>query len=494
MAETTQQAPRSAGDPAPAPRKRRRGRAALLFLVAHLLGVVSSVDALMSTRTSQGTIAWIVSLNAFPIVSVPAYWVFGRSRFQGYVTARQQMHELSLPWVDEVERRVQPFVVDPTLSRGAALAGARLAELPYLRGNAVELLVDGDATFKSILGGIDAATEYLLVQFYIVRDDELGRALQRRLIERSRAGVEVWFLYDEIGTRGVSSYLTELREAGVHVSSFHSTRGTRNRFQLNFRNHRKIVVADGRSGWVGGLNVGNEYTGHDPKWPGWRDTHMKLSGPAVLELQLSFVEDWRWATDEFLDLSWEPVAAADGDGVVLILPSGPADRLETCSLMYQQAIHAAQQRIWIASPYFVPDPGVTSALHLAALRGVDVQIIIPDVPDSKAVYYSAYAFLGELLRTGVRVHRYLPGFMHQKVFLVDDVVAGVGTANFDNRSFRLNFEVTALVHDERFLRDVEAMFEADFARSRRMTVQEIAEKPWWFRVLSRASFLAAPLL
>jgi len=474
--------------------KKKRGRKmALVFIIAHVLGAASSFDALMTTRTSQGAIAWIISLNTFPMASVPAYWVLGRSRFQGYVIARQNLDALFTGQVEEVEDKVRPFVREELDSGSGALAGEQLAELPFLSGNDVELLVDGETTFESIFAGIDEATDYVLVQFYIVRDDELGRELKKRLIAKAKEGVKVWFQYDEIGTRGLEAYWNELKASGVQVNSFHSTRGPWNRFQLNFRNHRKIVVVDGRTGWVGGHNVGDEYLGRDPKFPNWRDTHVKLTGPAVLELQLSFVEDWNWATDEVLTLSWEPVAAAGGGATVLILPTGPADRLESCSLMYQQAIHSATERIWIASPYFVPDEGVISALHLAALRGVEVKIIIPDVADSVLVQFSPYAFLGELLESGIEIYRYTPGFLHEKVFLVDDRLAGVGTANFDNRSFRLNFEVTALIAEDEFLADMEDMFETDFENSRLMTLAEIESKPLWHRALSRLSYLAAPV-
>ncbi|MCA9053433.1 MAG: cardiolipin synthase, partial [Planctomycetaceae bacterium] len=354
-------------------------------------------------------------------------------------------------------------------------------------------LIDGEATFDSILAGIEAAQEYVLVQFYIVRDDEIGRTLKDKLVAKAKAGVKIWFLYDEIGTRGIETYWTELRDAGVQVTSFHTTRGPRNRFQLNFRNHRKIVVVDGKTGWVGGHNVGDEYLGHDPKFPNWRDTHVRIAGPAAQELQLSFAEDWRWATDEILMLNWKPEAGSQGDAVALIIPTGPADRLETCSLMYQQAIHSARQRIWIASPYFVPDEGVISSLHLAALRGVDVKIIIPDTSDNALVYHSAFSFVDELMESNIEVYRYLPGFMHQKVFLVDDALAGVGTANFDNRSFRLNFEVTALIHDAKFLKDMETMFQQDFERSEQMTLEGVRSRSTWQELLSRAAYLAAPL-
>jgi cardiolipin synthase len=466
---------------------------AMVLLIAHGLGVISSYHALMGTRTAQGAIAWIVSLNTIPLVSVPAYWVFGRDKFQGYITLRQRLALQSKDELEKIRQRMQPYVRELEVKSGGGQATESLAQLPYFDHNSVELLIDGEATFSSILEGIEAAENYVLVQFYIVRDDELGRKLKDLLIAKAKQGVKVWFLYDEIGTRKIEGYLNDLRVAGVLVSAFHSTQGGGNRFQLNFRNHRKIVVVDGKAGWVGGHNVGDEYLGKDPKFPNWRDTHMKIVGPSVLQLQLSFVEDWRWAKNEELPLNWELIPAKEGNASVLILPTGPADRLESCSLMYQQVIHSSRERIWIASPYFVPDEGVMSALHLAALRGVDVKILIPEKPDSKLVYFSAYAFVGELLGSGIEVYRYKPGFLHEKVFLLDNRLAGVGTANFDNRSFRLNFEVTALVLDKEFVADVEAMFKRDFANSRLMTKEGVEEKPGWFKVLSRAAYLTAPV-
>lgn len=468
---------------------------AYLFLLAHALGFLSSLDALMGTRTPQGAVAWIISLNTFPWLAVPAYWIFGRTKFQGYVTVRQELDGRFVEHVDRLRERLAPHVHDYSAhTGGGVLAGSALAQLPYLDGNHVELLVDGEATFASLFAGIDAAQDYVLVQFYIVRDDGLGRALAARLAERAREGLRVWFLYDEVGSHDLpDSYVAGLRDAGVQARAFHSTRGSGNRFQLNFRNHRKIVVVDGRVGWVGGHNVGDEYLGKCSWAASWRDTHVRIEGPAALELQLSFVEDWRWAADEMLELPWEPRPADDGDATVLVLPSGPADRLETASLMYQEAIHSARERVWIASPYFIPDEGVLAALHLARLRGVDVRVVIPDVADSKLVYFATHAFVGQLLKSGVQVLRYQPGFLHQKVFLVDDSLAGVGTANFDNRSFRLNFEITALVLEREFVAEVARMLEHDFERSRVMTLDELAGKRWWFRALARAAYLVAPI-
>jgi cardiolipin synthase len=317
----------------------------LIVVVFHVLGLVSSIHAIMTTRTEQGAIAWAVSLNTFPYVAVPAYWVLGRSRFQGYVTARRgEMAEIA-GLTEDSREAVRAFKRPDEDISPAVRAAQRLAGLPYLTGNSVELLVDGDATFASILQGIDAAEEYILFQFFIVHDDEIGREVKAHLTERARAGVRVYFLYDEVGSHDLPrAYKEELREAGVEVFDFHTQKGPGNRFQLNFRNHRKVVVVDGKVAWVGGHNVGDEYLGRDPKFGHWRDTHVRIEGPSALGAQLSFAEDWYWATERRLDIDWTPVPSADGDIPVLILPSGPADELETVNLMFVHAINSARER------------------------------------------------------------------------------------------------------------------------------------------------------
>jgi cardiolipin synthase len=465
-----------------------------VVVVAHFLGILSSIDAVWTTRTPQGTIAWVAVLITVPYVAVPAYWVLGRSRFHGYVTARRgQLQELAGTG-DSVARAVASFRPPAAEVAPAGLAAERLAELPILRGNAVQLLIDGKATFDSILEGIASAEDYVLFQFFIVHDDELGRRVKDALIARARGGVQVCFLYDEVGSHDLPRvYLEELRAAGVEAYDFHTRKGPRNRLQVNFRNHRKIVVVDGKVAWVGGHNVGDEYLGRDPKFGHWRDTHVRIEGPAALGAQLSFAEDWHWATDTQLDLSWLPVPAADGDLPVLIIPTGPADEFETAGLMFVHALDSARERIWITSPYFVPDLAVEKALQLAALRGVDVRVLIPEKPDHLMVYLAAFAYLDDAERAGVKFYRYTEGFLHQKVMLIDDIAATVGTANFDNRSFRLNFEITALVGGPTFAAEVERMLEADFAASRRTYARELDEKSFWFKLGVRLARLTSPI-
>jgi len=264
-------------------------------------------------------------------------------------------------------------------------------------------------------------------------------------------------------------------------------------YHHQFRNHRKIVVVDGKVAWVGGHNVGDEYLSRDAKIGRWRDTHVRIEGPAALGAQLAFAEDWHSAAGSRLELRWDPIPSIAGNAPVLIVPSGPADRLETANLMFIHAINSARERIWIASPYFVPDRPVTDALQLAGLRGVDVRILIPDKSDNRSVDMAAYSYVDDASRTGGKFYRYGGGFLHEKVMLIDHSSATVGTANFDNRSFRLNFEITAVISDAVFAAEVERMFEADFARSRVMDPGEYDGKPLWFRFGARLARLTGPV-
>ena len=476
--------------------RQRRKRLTLAFVVImHILGALTSIRAIMETRTSQGAIAWAVSLNTFPYIAVPAYWVLGESKFEGYDLLRESIVESS-DVAQELLRRLEQdgMLVTPVTRRDKSDAKLleNLAKLPLTRHNRVDLLIDGDATFKVIFEGIREAKDYILVQFFILRSDELGNRLKDRLLEKAKDGVRVYVLYDEVGSHQLASaYIDELRSNGAQVFPFNTTQGKGHKLRLNFRNHRKIVVVDGRVAYVGGHNVGDEYLGTE-SLP-WRDTHVAVRGPVVLGVQASFVEDWHWATGEKPKLNWIPQKAPDGETVALCLPTGPADELETCTLFFLDAINAAEERLWIVSPYFVPDEQLMSALQLAALRGVDVRILIPENADQQLVYLSSFSYLEEAEKAGIQIYRYQPGFLHQKVMLVDDRNAAIGTANFDNRSMRLNFEITMVFIDETFARKVEAMLKADFAKSRRVPVTDYTERSLMFRLPVRAARLLAPV-
>ena len=468
---------------------------ALVVLTSHGMGIVSAFHALMQCRTSQSSIAWGISLVSFPYLALPFYWVFGRTKYHGYVTSRRKgdleinhiAHELAKyapKFRERLEQQETPHV-----------AVEELVRIPFTHGNDAKLLIEVEATFGAIFEAIDAAESYVLVQFFIIKNDRLGNELKDRLIAKASSGVRVYLLYDHIGSHGLpSAYLEGLRSAGVHVEAFRTTKGPRNRFQINFRNHRKIVVVDGRTAYIGGHNVGDEYMGRDENIGPWRDTHVQIEGPCVQVAQLTFIEDWYWATHEVPELNWVPVAAPSGDRQVLVFPTGPADELETCGLLFGIAIHRARRRIWIASPYFVPDLQVIAALQVAALRGVDVRIMLPEKPDHKLVYLASFSYYDETLPYGVKIYRYMPGFLHQKVFLIDDEFASVGTANMDNRSFRLNFEVTVLLADKPFAAEVASMLEEDFSKCRECTLEEYHNRPLPFRLAVAVARLLSPIL
>jgi cardiolipin synthase len=468
---------------------------AWVVTIFYVLGIVSAIDAIMTSRTAQGAIAWSVALVSFPFVAVPAYAVFGRSKFEGAVDAYEQSKQEIDDLITEIRQNLEPWNVSGEGRHPPYEAIRTLARMELTRGNRAQLLINGEATFDSILEGIAQAKDYALVQFYMFHDDGLGRRMQQALIERAKAGVRVYMLYDEVGSQGLpQSYIDELRAAGVEVTSFKPTQGSRNRFQLNFRNHRKMVVVDGVTGWVGGHNVGDEYLGLDPEFSPWRDTHVRLEGPVVIQLQAAIISDWYWATRELPKLNWVPQAVEGGETRALIIPSAPTQRLETAGLFFVNALNSAKERVWLSAPYFVPDEAVLKALELAALRGVDVRIITTGKGDSLPVYLAAFHYIDQLRDLGIKFYAYTPGFLHEKVMLVDNEVASVGTANFDNRSFRLNFEVTALIVDKAFAKEMEAMLEQDFAHAVPIDPESLDQKPFWWHLGVNLSRLAAPVL
>jgi cardiolipin synthase A/B len=465
----------------------------LIPLTLHLIGILFIFDVIMNGRTSQGTIAWVMALFFFPYLSVFLYLIFGARRLNEYAAAHQsdssKIHHLGKQL--RQDHRLRRFMTDTIMPINVY---SDIYQLPEMKGNRCSLLINGRETFNSILEGIAAARHYILIQFFIVHADEVGNRLKSALIERAKAGVRIYFLYDKIGSVHLPrSYTDELEEAGVHIGIFRVGKGWLNRFRINFRNHRKIVVVDGEQSWVGGHNLGDEYLGKSVRFSFWRDTHVKMAGPVTLAVQLSFVEDWHWAYGQLPAVSWSPPPEY-GNESVLCIPTGPGDVVESCSLMMVQVINASTHRCWMLSPYFVPDVAVIKALQLAAMRGVDVRILIPAHPDKRVVWWAAHSYLFEVAVAGVRMYTYREGFMHQKVFLVDDCLAGIGTANLDNRSLRINFEITMAFTDPDFIRRVEKMCLDDFAVSDPLTTDDVYRRPLAFRLAIRAARLFSPIL
>ncbi len=464
------------------------------LLLIHGLGLLTAIRVVMADRSPQGAIAWALALAVFPYLALPVFWVFGERRFHGYVAARRRDDLRLYAQAKRLQEQLARFhAVTP--SRETAFPGLmRLAQSPWLRGGRVALLIDGEATFNALFAAFDRAEHSLWVQFFAIHNDPLGMAFCERLAACARRGVRVLLIYDSIGSHQFGrAQWSLLTQAGVRVASFTTVRGLGKRFQINFRNHRKLVIVDGIDAFVGGHNVGDDYLGKNPTFGPWRDTHCHLRGPAVACLQLAFLEDWHWATGERLVFEPHLQSAAQPGTRVLTLPTGPADDHATCHLMFLDLINSAHQRLWIASPYFVPDEAIIAALKLAAVRGVDVRVILPQRADHLAVYLSSFAYINELDGVGVKFYRYRPGFLHQKVLLVDDHLTAVGTANFDYRSFFLNFELTLLFLDRDFADQVQKMLAADLAQSRRVTAKSYRERPFWFRFAVSVARLFAPL-
>ena len=466
----------------------------ILLAGFEIAGVIAAIHAILNTRTAQGAIAWAFFLVTMPYLALPLYALLGRHKLRRHVKSRRdesnQIHQSTVQFQSRLDKfRIQ---LDKRQSFGAAIEN--LAGTVFTRGNKAQLLTTGQETFDELFAAIDEARSYILLEFYIVSDDEIGRELQQRLIKRQQDGIQVYFLYDSIGSYRLGhNYPEALRDAGVKVYEFGSVHLIRNRFQLNFRNHRKIFVVDGRIGFSGGYNVSNEYLGKTERYGEWRDTHLRLNGPAVLGMQAAFIEDWFWVTGNALELNWEPELAEKNQNA-MVIPTGPADKRYTCSLFFMQMLNAAQQRVWITSPYFVPNEAVLETLKLTALRGVDVRVMIPGVPDKKTVWYAAFAYIREAQEAGVKFYRYKRGFLHQKVMLVDDDLAVVGTANLDNRSFRLNFELSILIPDRGFATEVEKMLNKDFDCSELVTNEEANKHVFPVRILIAGARLLSPIL
>lgn len=467
-----------------------------VLVVVYGLALVCVYRVLLSYRTAQAALAWIIGLLGFPFLALPLFVLFGRNRFSGYVRARR-LGDRSLNHLLAQLERLAPSQPRPGHEHFSdeLQVLSLLAKQPFTSGNQCDLLKDGAVIFEALFDAMEDAREYILMEFYIVRSDRVGQRIKKILKRKLAEGVQVYFLYDDIGSVSLPKrYLTELRQAGARIASFGDGNVRRRRFQMNFRNHRKLLICDGRVGFVGGINLGDEYLGTAIDQGPWRDTHCRIQGPAVLALQLAWLEDWNWASSPLPVLDWNTTREAPGNQEVLILPSGPADAFETCTLFFLNCINNARQRIWITSPYFVPDVQVINALQLAALRGVDVRIIIPEKSDHPLIRLAAYSYLVQASKAGIGIYQYQPGFMHQKMVLVDHRYAAIGTANLDNRSMRLNFEITALCTGSEFISQVDSMLKDDLKFCRKMTERDYRDRSVLFRLSCRAIRLMAPLL
>ena len=346
---------------------------------------------------------------------------------------------------------------------------------------------------------MDHAKKYIHLQYYIIRNDELWKEIEGVLIRKVKQGVKVRVLFDSMGCRGMQGVDWEkLRAAGVEAAEFFPALLGKFQLRINYRNHRKIVVIDGRLGFIGGFNIGREYLGRNRKFGYWRDTHLCIEGSAVTSLAVRFVLDWNYAAKEnlFLDdsLFEIPEYMRDGRDPVQIITSGPDSKYPKIRDNYLRLIHMARKRIYIQTPYFIPDDNIKDALIIAAKSGVDVRIMIPCKPDHPFVYWATYSFAGEMIEAGARCYTYDNGFLHSKCLCVDGLVSCVGTANMDIRSFALNFEVNAVIYSAKTTQKLEEAFESDILKSTIITRKKYEQRGWLVRVKEQFCRLLSPVL
>jgi cardiolipin synthase len=469
-----------------------------IVIAVQSCAIASVFHALRHVRTSQAAVGWTVALLTLPIVTLPLYWVFARHRFQGYREAIREVgarHERS---VSAIRSALSTGLNERSTEGVTPLERvADVLDTPITAGNDFELLVDGEATFEAIVKATQAAQRYIYISFFIIRDDHLGCRLAEALIERARAGVTIRILYDEVGSHRLGKdYLRRLREAGIEIRSFNTRQGWVNRFQINFRNHRKIVLIDGQYGIVGGLNVGNEYLGTAAGMEAWRDTAVLVRGPVARQVQAVFAGDYYWAVrHDLIEADWEsPLSLFEVTVRGAVCATGPADVRPRATMMYAAAAEASRERLWISTPYLVPNEAVVVALHMAKARGVDVRIMIPDRADHFAVFLAGFYYEQELGEANIPVYRYKTGFLHQKCVLVDDELALIGSTNLDNRSLHLNFELMIACEGSKIVGDVTAMLERDFANSTLSNTGDAPARPWFQRAGTAVARLFSPVL
>ncbi len=454
---------------------------------AYLLGLGAWI--VLQKREPVATLSWLLGLAALPVVGFLVYQVFGPQKIERH-RLRRSRNRLPRESAD----------LPGGLDEAAELArlGAATTGLGASTARSVRLLVDGAATYAALLEAIRGAREHVHLEYYICTPDRTGRALVEALAERARAGVKVRLLLDAVGSsKARSRFFAPLLEAGGEFAWFHPSRFGRvwTRTWINMRTHRKIVVVDGRVGFTGGINVTDDEN-DALRADAYRDLHLRIEGDAVRALQVVFVEDWMYATgrrDLLAELARDPPPRQPGAVPTQVLPSGPDSSWQAIHRVHVAAIHAASARVWLATPYFVPGEAAMMALTSAALGGLDVRLLVPRRSDTLLVTLAARSYFDELLAAGVKVYEYGPRMLHTKALLVDDDFALVGSANFDNRSFRLNFEVSVLFHDADIAAELARLYEHELASAPRVR----ADRPQPLlraRLPEALARLGAPLL
>lgn len=481
-----------------------RGILAFFFVINIALAfIIVFLDR--DRRDATATWAWLFLLFVVPILGFVIYIFFGRAvrkkREQGF-------HHNQ---IDDVKERMKTQLSDATnkinhsdnrlVKKHADIVNTLLTKEPTFLSydNNVDIYTDGHALFDQMKEDLRNAKTYIHLEYYVLKLDKLGSEIVDILQQKAEEGLEVKILYDAVGSKTVhKSKFKKFQDAGGQVEAFFQAKIPLVNFRLNNRNHRKILVIDGMTGYVGGFNIGDEYLGLDEKFGYWRDTHLRVKGDGVDALQLSFIHDWNSQSHreqlEFNDKYFPDNAKQGGDVPMQIALSAPSDNWHQIEFGYMKMIMNAKESIYMHSPYFIPDKGYINALRIAAKAGVDVRLIIPNKPDHIFVYWATITSVAQLIRDGVKVYTYENGFIHSKMMIIDDEVASVGSSNMDIRSFELNFEINAFMYDENIVKELKAAFIEDMKVSEELTEERYEQRSNWIKFKQSIAKLASPIL
>ena len=488
------------------------GRAQFWKITTEFMAVFFGLSTLLigtliifENRSPSRTVAWLLVLLAFPVLGFILYILIGqkprkRKKVKDHLQADDLLQLKSvldnqLKMLDGPEHSI-----DKNIYAKKRLVNLILNnfEEPFTVHNKSRVLTNGKETFDAICKSIKKAKHHIHLEYYMIRPDRIGQKIRDLLIDKAKEGVMVRFLYDAVGSRGLDKkYLEPLIRAKVELGVFLPVKLPKLPFfhsKINYRNHRKILIADGKTGYVGGLNIGDEYLSQG-ELGFWRDTHLEIQGEAVAYLQRIFLLDWHFATgNSFVSPQYFPVHEQQGYQPIQIASGGPDTGRASIQQVYFATITSAQERIYITTPYFVPDESIIMALKTAALSGIDVRLVFPAIPDKRLVYWASMSYIHEVLEAGVKVYLYRKGFIHSKILLVDGVVASVGTANMDMRSFALNFEANALIYDKEVVSRLEKDFYTDISYSQQITYEDFVKKPLWSKFKESGARILSPML
>ncbi|MGN0329986.1 MAG: cardiolipin synthase [Kineothrix sp.] len=472
-----------------------------LFFINLLLAVVI---VFFQRKNVQSVWTWLLLLYSIPILGFVFYLFLGTDMHKQKMFRIKEIEDHLNDAIRKQEYRIQSEGfrgIDPEIAEYEDLVMYNLgvSEAVLTDDNDITIYTDGNEKFEALLEDMRKAEKYIHIQYYIIKNDVLFNRIRDVLIEKAAEGVEVRILYDGMGCRSVrKSCWKKLASMGIRTSEFFPATLRRLHLRLNYRNHRKIVVIDGKTGYVGGFNIGKEYVGLDDRFGYWRDTHLRIEGSAAASLELRFVLDWNYASRENLFVPdryrYEKHAESTQHCRIQIVSSGPDSRYQNVRDNYLRLIGKAKKSIYIQTPYFIPDEAIQSALLIAVHSGIQVNVMIPCKPDHPFVYWATYSYIGELVMEGARCYTYNNGFLHAKGIIVDDKVLCYGTANMDIRSFALNFEVNAVVYNEEKATQMRKIFEEDLKHSRQITKNVYVGRSLLIRFKEQMCRLLSPLL